>query len=288
MSAAPLPLKYKHQLNELLPGQFYELYGLTEGFITVLDKHDAIRKVGSVGAPSSFFEMRILRADGTECAPGEVGEICGKGPTLMAGYYKRPDLTEKAIVDGWLHTGDAGYVDEDGYLFLVDRIKDMIITGGVNVYPRDIEDVVIQHPAVAEVAVFGVPDEKWGETPVAAVVPRPGETIEPEQLKQWTNGHVDAKFQRLSDVLIMNTFPRNIAGKVLKREMRDSYGRQRELLNTALCPLHSSRPLRAISGRSPAVLRTSHIRPFATVPGTGGEHRRGLRVPRFGNLKLCL
>ncbi len=224
---APLPLKYQHQLNELLPGRFYELYGLTEGFVTVLDKHDAIRKVGSVGAPPSFFEMRILRADGTECAPGEVGEICGKGPTLMTGYYKRPDLTEKAIVDGWLHSGDAGYVDKDGYLFLVDRIKDMIITGGVNVYPRDIEDVVIQHPAVAEVAVFGVPDEKWGETPVAAVVARPGETIEPEQLKQWANGHVDAKFQRLSDVLIMNALPRNIAGKILKREMRDSYGRRR-------------------------------------------------------------
>jgi acyl-CoA synthetase (AMP-forming)/AMP-acid ligase II len=103
----------------------------------------------------------------------------------------------------------------------------MIITGGVNVYPRDIEDVVIQHPAVAEVAVFGVSDEKWGETPVAAVVLRHGETIEPDQLKQWANGHVDAKFQRLSAVLIMNTLPRNVAGKILKREMRDSYGRRR-------------------------------------------------------------
>ena len=224
---APLLLEYKHRLNELLPGRFYELYGLTEGFVTVLDKHDAIRKVGSVGVPPSFFEMRILRADGTECAPGEVGEICGKGPILTAGYYKRPDLTEKAIIDGWLHTGDAGYVDEDGYLFLVDRIKDLIITGGVNVYPRDIEEVVIQHPAVAEVAVFGVPDEKWGETPVAAVVLRPGETIEPEPLKQWTNGRVDAKFQRVSDVIIMSAFPCNVAGKVLKREMRDSYRRQR-------------------------------------------------------------
>ena len=223
----PLLLEYKHRLNELLPGKFYELYGLTEGFMTVLDKHDAIRKEGSVGAPSSFFEMRILRADGTECAAGEVGEICGKGPTMMAGYYKRPDLTEQAIIDGWLHTGDAGYVDEDGYLFLVDRIKDLIITGGVNVYPRDIEEVVIQHHAVAEVAVFGVPDEKWGETPVAAVVLRPGETIEPEPLKLWTNGRVDAKFQRVSDVIIMNAFPSNVAGKVLKREMRDSYRRQR-------------------------------------------------------------
>jgi acyl-CoA synthetase (AMP-forming)/AMP-acid ligase II len=222
---APLPLKYKHRLNEELPGRFYELYGLTEGFMTVLDKHDAIRKVGSVGIPPAFIEMRILKPDGTECAPGEVGEICGKGPMLMPGYYKRPDLTDKAIVDGWLHTGDAGYADDDGYLFLVDRIKDMIITGGVNVYPRDIEDVVIQHPAVAEVAVFGVPDEKWGETPVAAVVARPGGTIDAEDLKAWANGHVDAKFQRLSDVLVMDALPRNVAGKVLKREMRQSYGK---------------------------------------------------------------
>jgi acyl-CoA synthetase (AMP-forming)/AMP-acid ligase II len=118
-------------------------------------------------------------------------------------------------------------VDEDGYLFLVDRIKDMIITGGVNDYPRDIEEVVVQPPAVAEVAVFGIPDEKWGETPVAALVLDPGDTIEPEPLKQWTNGRVDAKFQRVSDVVITNAFPCNVAGKVLKREMRDNYRRQR-------------------------------------------------------------
>jgi acyl-CoA synthetase (AMP-forming)/AMP-acid ligase II len=226
---APLLLEYKHRLNEVLPGRFYELYGLTEGFVTVLDKHDAIRKVGSVGVPPPFFEMRILRVDGTECAPGEVGEICGKGPLLTPGYYKRPDLTEKAIIDGWLHSGDAGYVDEDGYLFLVDRLKDLIITGGVNVYPKDIEEVMIRHPAVVEVAVFGVPDEKWGETPVAAVVLRSGETIEPEALKQWTNSRVDAKFQRVSDVVVMDAFPCNAAGKMLKREMRSAYQRQRAL-----------------------------------------------------------
>jgi len=208
-----------------LPDRFYEIYGLTEGFFTALDKNDAIRKVGSVGVPPAFYEMRILDENGEECAPGEIGEICGKGPALMPGYYKRPDLTEKAIVDGWLHSGDAGYVDEDGYLYLVDRFKDMIISGGVNVYPKDIEEIIIQHPAISEVAVFGVLHEKWGETPVAAVVMREGKTVEINDLIQWTNSRVDAKFQRISDVVIMDTFPRNVAGKTLKREMREDYGR---------------------------------------------------------------
>jgi acyl-CoA synthetase (AMP-forming)/AMP-acid ligase II len=142
---------------------------------------------------------------------------------MMPGYYKRPDLTEKAIVDGWLHTGDAGYVDEDGYLFLVDRIKDMIISGGVNVYPKDIEEIVIRHPDVSEVAVIGVPDDKWGEVPVATVVPMPGATITPKALIEWTNSRVDAKFQRIRDVVVMESFPRNVAGKMLKREMRNTY-----------------------------------------------------------------
>jgi long-chain acyl-CoA synthetase len=220
---APLLLEYKHRLNETLPGRFYELYGLTEGFMTVLDKHDAIRKVGSVGVPAPFMEMRILDPDGIECAPGEIGEICGKSPMMMPGYYKRPDLTKNAIVDGWLHTGDLGYVDDDGFLFLVDRMKDMIISGGVNVYPKDIEEVVICHPDVSEVAVIGVPDEKWGEVPIAAVVLFPGSTATSQELIEWTNARVDAKFQRIRDAVIMASFPRNVAGKMLKREMREQY-----------------------------------------------------------------
>jgi len=220
---APLLLEHKHKLNDLLPGRFYELYGLTEGFMTVLDKHDAIRKAGSVGVPTAFYEMKIIDDDGNDCAPGKVGEICGRGPMMMPGYYKRPDLTEKAIVDGWLHSGDAGYVDEDGFLFLVDRIKDMIISGGVNVYPKDIEEIVIQHPDVIEVAVFGAPDDKWGEIPIAAVTAAKGAAIDTEALMAWTNERVGAKFQRLRDVVILDTFPRNVAGKTLKREIRDNY-----------------------------------------------------------------
>ena len=222
---APLHLEYKNRINELLPGRFYEIYGLTEGFFTMLDRNDAVRKAGSVGVPPSFYEMRILNEEGEECAPGEIGEICGRGPTLMPGYYKRPDLTKEAIVDGWLHSGDAGYVDEEGFLFLVDRFKDMIISGGVNVYPKDIEEIIIQHPSINEVAVFGVPNERWGETPVAAVVPGEGTSVHVEDLIQWTNGRIDAKFQRISDVIIMDTFPRNVAGKILKRELREAYER---------------------------------------------------------------
>jgi long-chain acyl-CoA synthetase len=220
---APLLLEYKHRLNDTLPGRFYELYGLTEGFMTVLDKHDAIRKVGSVGVPAPFMEMRILDAEGKICAPGEIGEICGTSPMMMPGYYKQPELTQKAIVDGWLHTGDAGYVDEDGFLFLVDRIKDMIISGGVNVYPKDIEEVVIQHPDVRDVAVIGVPDAKWGEVPVAAVILIPDAKVTPGELLAWANNRVHAKFQRIHDVIFMDSFPSNVAGKMLKRVMRDQY-----------------------------------------------------------------
>jgi long-chain acyl-CoA synthetase len=220
---APLLLEHKRRLNDELPGKFYELYGLTEGMVTILDKHDAVRKEGSVGCPPPFCEIRILRVDGTECAPGEVGEICGRAPILMPGYYKRPDLTAQTIVDGWLHSGDAGYLDEDGYLFLADRIKDMIISGGINVYPRDIEEVIIQHPAVREVAVFGVPDPRWGEVPVAAVVLHPGARVEEQDLVAWTNSRVGAKYQRIREVIFRDEFPRTIAGKTLKRRMRSEY-----------------------------------------------------------------
>jgi long-chain acyl-CoA synthetase len=192
-------------------------------FMTILDKHDAERKLGSVGCPPPFFEIKILKEDGTECAPGEVGEICGRAPTMMPEYYKQPELTAKTIGDGWLHTGDAGYLDEDGYLFLVDRIKDMMISGGVNVYPRDIEEIIIQHPAIRDVSVFGIPDEKWGEVPVAAVVLHPEASIDHQDLIAWTNARVAARFQRIHHVVIYDEFPRNIAGKVLKREMRAAF-----------------------------------------------------------------
>jgi acyl-CoA synthetase (AMP-forming)/AMP-acid ligase II len=220
---APLHREHKERLNSILPGRLYELYGLTEGFMTILDSHDYAAKMGSVGTPPGFFEMRILNEQGGPAAPGEVGEIAGRSPMLMQGYYKQPGLTGEAITGGWLHSGDLGYVDDDGFLYLVDRKKDLIISGGANVFPKDIEEIIVRHPAVREAAVFGVPSDKWGETPVAAVILQDSQSISAEELRLWINERVDGKHQRVHEVVIMTDFPRNTAGKTLKRVMRDPY-----------------------------------------------------------------
>ncbi len=215
---APLALKYKAALMEALPGRFYELYGQTEGFRTLLDRADAPRKPGSVGVPLPFFEMKIVDEAGQALPPGQVGEIIGRSSLVMAGYYRRPDLTAQVIKNGWLHTGDLGYVDEAGFLYLAGRKKEVIISGGINVYPQDIEAVISRHPAVREAVVFGVADARWGESPAAAVTltrPEPAEA-----LRQWVNARLDARYQRLRQLRIVDQFPRNIAGKVLKQELR--------------------------------------------------------------------
>jgi len=217
---APLPVSYKKQINQQLPDRFYELYGVTEGFMTILDRTEAVTKEGSVGKPAAFNEIIILDDNGNPCEVEAIGEICGDGPLVMQGYHNQPELTRKAFHGRWLRSGDLGFLDSDGYLFLVDRKKDMIISGGVNVYPKDIEEIVIEHPAVSEVAVFGVEDEKWGEVPIAAV------TVDCEVdaliLQQWINQRVSAKYQRVAKVLILDDFPRNVAGKILKRALSDS------------------------------------------------------------------
>ena len=223
---ATLHLRYKQLINEQLPDRFYELYGVTEGFMTILDRTDSVRKAGSVGKPMFFNEVSILDESGNPLPAGEIGEICGTGPLVMPGYHNRRDLTEKAFHGRWLRSGDLGYLDEDGYLILVDRAKDMIISGGVNVYPRDIEEIAIRHPAVNEVAVFGVEDSKWGEVPVAAVTIT--DDVTSGELVEWVNQRVDARFQRISDALILDEFPRNVAGKILKRELRENYARDKE------------------------------------------------------------
>ena len=220
---APFLREHKERLLKVLPNSLYELYGLTEGFVTVLDSRDFASRIDSVGVPTPFCDMRIVDEAGKDLELGNVGEIVGRGPLLMPGYYKRPDLTEQAIVDGWLKTGDMGFADDAGYLHLVDRKKDLIISGGVNVYPKDIEEVVVQHAQVIEAAVFGVTSEKWGEAPVAAVLLTQSASVTPEELRVWINERVAARYQQVHEVIILDDFPRSVAGKTLKRVLREQY-----------------------------------------------------------------
>ena len=218
---APWHREHKDALLPALRGALYELYGLTEGFVTVLDSAEFESHIDSVGTPVPFSEMRIVGDDGRDLPAGEVGEIVGRSPLLMPGYHNRPDLTAQAVRDGWLYTGDLGMVDDAGYLHLVDRKKDLIISGGVNVYPKDIEEVAVQHPAVREVAVFGVPDEKWGESPIAAVILKDAGSADEAALKEWINARVAARYQQVHRVVILDDFPRSTAGKTLKRVLRE-------------------------------------------------------------------
>ena len=219
---APLDGRVAQALQGALPGRLCEVYVVAEGFMTLRDRDEPPSRLGSVGRPPPPLEMRILRDDGSDAAPGEVGEIAGRGPLLMAGYHERPELTAQTIVDGWLRTGDLGHADEEGYLYLADRAKDMIKSGGVNVYPRDIEEVIARHPAVIEAAVFGVPDDAWGEAPVAAVRWHPGQ-IDRDGLRTWVNERVAAAYQRIRDVMPVDELPRGPTGQVEKRVLRGRY-----------------------------------------------------------------
>jgi acyl-CoA synthetase (AMP-forming)/AMP-acid ligase II len=221
--SAPLLLEHKQELIHRLPRRLYELYGLTEGFVTILDRDDVDRKPASVGVPPPLYAMRILDTEGGPLPPGEVGEIVGRGPITMPGYFRRPALTAETVRDGWIASGDLGYVDDEGFLFLVDRKKDLVISGGVNVYPRDIEEIAIQHPDVLDVAVFGAPDPRWGESPVAAVRMRPGAKNGADELRDWINERVQARYQRVREVVLRDTFPTSLAGKTLRRVIREDY-----------------------------------------------------------------
>ena len=220
---APLQQHYKEAVNDVIPGRFYELYGLTEGFVTILDREDFNQQSGSVGCPPPGYDMRIVGDNGEDLGPGEIGEIVGRGPALSPGYYKQPELTRETFRDGWLYSGDLGYLDEAGFLYLAGRKKELIISGGVNVYPQDIEAIASAHEQILEVAVFGVESAKWGETPVAAVVLQAGAELDADALREWINSRVEARFQKISDVIIVDQMPRNVAGKTLKNELKENY-----------------------------------------------------------------
>ena len=226
---SPLTPTLKAETIRRLGCELIELYGLTEGLITTLAPEDVERKLASVGKPLPGTDLRMLGPDDREVGPGETGEIVGRGRIVMAGYHARPDANAEATWTDeqgrrWLRTGDIGRLDEEGFLYIVDRKKDMILSGGQNVYPADIEIVMLGHPDVAEIAVIAVPSEKWGETPLAVVVPRAGTQPDPAALTAWTNERVGRQ-QRISGVVLRDSLPRNPNGKILKRELRAELAR---------------------------------------------------------------
>jgi len=224
---APLHREHKEELIRHLPNRLYELYGLTEGFMTILDRNDYETKTGSVGAPTAFFDLRIEDDQKKQAPAGEVGEIVGRGPIQMVEYYKRPELTRQAVVEGWLYTGDMGYVDEDGFLYLVDRKKDMIISGGLNIYPVEVERVIYEHPAVSQCAVIGVPHDRWGEETKAFVVLRQGQEASEDEIIRFCKESL-ASYKKPKSVEFLDALPRNPQGKILKRVLRDRYWKDKE------------------------------------------------------------
>ncbi|WP_030618006.1 class I adenylate-forming enzyme family protein [Streptomyces fulvoviolaceus] len=197
-----------------------EGYGQSEGTCgSTINPVAGPRRAGTVGLPFPGQEIRILDTDGTEMAPGMDGEVVVRGPNVMRGYLGRPDETARVIVDGWLHTGDVGHLDSEGYLTLVGRSKDMIIRGGENIYPKEIEDVLAGDPSVLEAAVIGVPDEKWGEVVVAYVQPRPGATVDPSALKALCARSLTG-YKRPTAFFVVEAIAKNAVGKIDKTSLR--------------------------------------------------------------------
>ncbi len=214
----PVPLLHAIQARGVPMVQGFSLTEVSAA-ATVLPADDALRKVGSAGLPTIHSEIAIERADGGRCASGEIGEILVRGPQVMIGYWNKPAASDAALAGGWLHTGDLGYLDAEGYLYVVDRMKDMLISGGLNVYPAEIERVLSGLPGIVEVCVVGVHDEQWGEVPVVVVF---GVTTSDEILHACRRSLADYKLPRYL-VFVDAPFPRNMSGKVLKRNLKSMY-----------------------------------------------------------------
>lgn len=218
--AAPMSAELITRFERRFGVTLLEGYGLSECSVAAtINPLDGVRKVGTVGPALPGVQVEIAAPDGQRVAPGERGEVLIKGDILMRGYLGRPEETARTLEDGWLHTGDIGVLDEDGYLTLVDRVKDMIIRGGENIYPKEIEDVLYDHPAVLEAAVTGVPDETYGEVPVAHVALRPGTSATPEQLREHCLTSL-ARYKVPRTVVLHDSLPKNSVGKLLKTALR--------------------------------------------------------------------
>jgi fatty-acyl-CoA synthase len=218
-----MPIPLIERLQRTFPSAWFaDAYGLTETVSgdTFLDRESIVTKVGSVGRPCLYVELDIWDDQGESLPAGERGEVVLRGPKVFKGYWRDPEATAKAFAGGWFHTGDIGVRDEDGYLFIVDRLKDMIVSGGENIAGSEVERVLYEHDAVLEVAVVGRPDQRWGEVPVAFVSLRPNTTASAEALIQHCRGQL-ARFKVPKEIRFVDALPRNPSGKVLKRELRD-------------------------------------------------------------------
>jgi long-chain acyl-CoA synthetase len=216
---ASMPIEVLNGFEEAFGTELMEGYGLSETSPVACSGHPGqVRKPGSIGTPLERVEMRIVDENDAEVPQGEVGEILIRGHNIMKGYWGRPEATEEALRGGWFHSGDLGRVDEDGYYFIVDRKKDMIIRGGYNVYPREVEEVLYEHPKIREAAVLGVPHPEWGEEIGAAVVLEPGEELTPEEISAYVREQIAAyKYPRV--VWFLDELPKGPTGKIVKREI---------------------------------------------------------------------
>jgi acyl-CoA synthetase (AMP-forming)/AMP-acid ligase II len=220
--AAPVPRELI-KTYESMGIEIHQVYGLTEtcGPACLITGEDALARAGSTGRSFFHTDVRVVREDGSDCEPGEHGEVLVRGPHVMTGYWNRPDATAETIVDGWLHTGDVATVDADGFVTIIDRTKDMLISGGENVYPAEIENVLLGHPAIIDAAVIGVPSATWGECPLAIVVVS-GDEVCAEDVMAHTRGKL-APFKTVKKVEFVTEIPRNPSGKILKRELRERF-----------------------------------------------------------------
>jgi acyl-CoA synthetase (AMP-forming)/AMP-acid ligase II len=238
--ASPMPLPVLRASLKMFPDVMYQVYGMTEqsGAVSLLPPADHVdpgvaHRLVSAGKPIAGVEIEVRdTATGDRVPTGEPGEIWVRSEQVMGGYWGKPEATADAITpDGWLRSGDGGHMDADGYIYVTDRIKDLIISGGENIYPAEIERVLVEHPAMQDVAVIGVPDERWGEVPKAVVVLRPGATIATQEVLAWCRERI-AAFKCPKTIDVLPELPRNPTGKVLKKDLRKPYweGRERRIV----------------------------------------------------------